>query len=229
MTIPGSGTIAAVVLAGGASKRMGETNKLLAEVNGAPMVCWAVQTAVQSDATEVVVVTGHEADLVREAVSGFEQDLAVRFVHNPDYPEGLSTSLKAGIGAVSENVSGAVVMLGDMPHVSAQTVNALIERFHAKSDNPICQPTFEGRPGNPILWPREFFSEILDIRGDTGARQLMQQYSEQVLRVDVDDGGILADTGPDQEAGMAFHIGEKLAEKIGRKLSRREGRRISGH
>ena len=181
-----TGKVAAVVLAGGASKRMGRANKLLVEVGGAPMVRRAVATAIESDAAEVIVVTGHEADLVRRALSG----LAVRFIHNPSYPEGLSTSLRAGIGAVSKNLAGAVVLLGDMPRLTAGTVNALIERFNADHDKTICQPTFDGRPGNPILWPREFFSDILAIWGDTGARQLLDRYSEQVSRVAVDDPGI---------------------------------------
>ena len=77
-------------------------NKLLAEVNGTTLVYQAVETAILSDTTEVIIVTGHEADFVRQALSGFD----VRFVHNPHYPEGLSTSLRAGIGAVSENLPG---------------------------------------------------------------------------------------------------------------------------
>jgi molybdenum cofactor cytidylyltransferase len=178
--------VAAVVLAGGASKRMGETNKLLAEVNGATIVRQAVETAINSEAAEVIVVTGYEGDLVREALSGFD----VRFVDNPNYPEGLSTSLKAGIGAVSENHNGAVVLLGDMPMVKSATVNALIERFHSKDDKTICRPTFDGMPGNPILWPRDFFSDILGIQGDIGAKQLIERYSEQVSTVDVNDDGI---------------------------------------
>ena len=180
------GKVSAVVLAGGASKRMGKANKLLAEVDGAALVRQVAAAGVWSDAAEVIVVTGHEADLVREALSGFD----VRFVHNPHFPEGLSTSLRTGIGAVSENLTGAVVLLGDMPRVTAGIVNALIERFHADKDETICQPTFNGRPGNPVLWPREFFPDILDIRGDTGARQLLARYADRVSAVEVKDAGI---------------------------------------
>jgi len=178
--------VSAVVLAGGASKRMGRANKLLAEINGAAPVHHAVQTALSSDAAEVIVVTGHEAGLVRDALSEFD----VRFVHNPDYRQGLSTSLRAGIGAVSETLTGAVVLLADMPKVAAATVNALIERFHSDGDKTICRPTFEGLAGNPILWPREFFPEILEIRGDIGARRLMDRYGERISDVEVDDPGI---------------------------------------
>jgi molybdenum cofactor cytidylyltransferase len=181
--------ISAVVLAGGSSKRMGKTNKLLAEVNGTPLIHQAVRTSIGSDAAEVIVVTGHEADLVRGALSEFN----VRFVHNPDYRQGLSTSLRAGIGAVSENLTGAVVLLGDMPRVAAATVNALIEHFHAEGDKTICRPTFDGLAGNPVLWPRAIFPEILDLKGDMGAKGLIERYSGQVTDVDVDDSGIHLD------------------------------------
>ncbi len=181
-----TGKVAAVVLAGGASKRMGRANKLLAEFKGAALVYGVVESALQSDAAEVIVVTGHEADLVREALSGLD----VRFIHNPAYPEGLSTSLRAGIGVVSKTLAGAVVLLGDMPRLTAATVNALIERFNADDGTMICQPAYEGRPGNPSLWPREFFSDILDIWGDTGARQLLERYAARVSLVEVDDPGI---------------------------------------
>lgn len=181
-----TGKVAAVVLAGGASKRMGRANKLLAAYHGVPLVYRAVRTATQSDAAEVIVVTGHEADLVRRALSGLD----VRFIHNPAYPEGLSTSLRAGIGVVSEPIAGALVLLGDMPRLTAKTVNALIERFNADDGKSICQPLFEGRPGNPILWPREFFSDILDIGGDIGARQLLERHAARVSLVEVDDPGI---------------------------------------
>ncbi len=180
------GGVSAVVLAGGASKRMGKTNKLLAAVDGTALVRQVAAVAVESGAAEVIVVTGHEADLVRQALSGFD----VRFVHNPNYPEGLSTSLRAGIGAVLEDHSGCVVLLGDMPRVSAAIVNALIEQFHAEHDGSICQPVFDGRPGNPVLWPRAFFPEILDIWGDNGARQLIERYADRVTRVEVADAGI---------------------------------------
>ena len=180
------GRVSAIVLAGGASKRMGKANKLLAEVNGTASICRVAAAALESDAAEVIVVTGHEADLVRGVLSGFD----VRFVHNPHYPDGLSTSLRAGIGAVSENLTGAVVLLGDMPRVTSEIVNALIGQFHAGNDEAICQPTFGGRPGNPVLWPRAFFPEILDLRGDTGARQLIEQHSERVSKVEVTEDGI---------------------------------------
>ena len=154
-----------------------------------------METAIQSDAAEVIVVTGFEADLVREALSGFK----VRFIHNPSYPEGLSTSLRAGIGAVSNKLAGAVVLLGDMPRLSANTMNALIARFFADHGKNICRPVFGGRPGNPVLWPRAWFSEILDIRGDIGARRLLERDAAQVSSAEVDDPGTHFDIDEPQD------------------------------
>lgn len=192
------GGVSGVVLAGGASKRMGQKNKLLAEVDGKVLIRHVVEVAIESDAAEIVIVTGHEADLVRRALSGLD----VRFVHNPHYPEGLSTSLRAGIGAVSEGLTGAVILLGDMPRVTAGIVNSLIGQFHAEKDAAICQPTYRGRAGNPVLWPRAFFPEILDIWGDNGARHLIERYSESVSRVEVSDAGIHFDIDTPGDLGF---------------------------
>ena len=183
------GEVAAVVLAGGASKRMGETNKLLAKIDGGSLVRRVTEAVVASRAAEVIVVTGHEAHHVHNALSGLD----IRFVHNPHYPDGHSTSLHAGIGAVAEKYSGAVVLLGDMPRVTVNVVDALIERFHEKHDSVICQPNFGGRPGNPVLWPREFFPDILEISGDTGARHLLKRFADRVSGVEVAESGILLD------------------------------------
>ena len=183
------GEIAAVVLAGGESKRMGETNKLLTEIDGASLVRWVAEAVVASRAAEVIVVTGHEPYLVRNALSGLD----IRFIHNPYYPDGHSTSLHAGIGAVAKEYSGAVVLLGDMPRVTVNVVDSLIERFHEEHENVICRPKFDGRPGNPVLWPREFFPDILEISGDTGARHLLKRFADRVSGVEVDESGILLD------------------------------------
>ena len=107
--------IAAVVLAAGRSTRMGAVNKLIAEIGGKPLVRIAAEQALASRASPVIVVTGHERERVEAALAG----LPVALVHNPDYAEGLGTSLKAGIAAVPEDADGAVVCLGDMPQVDA--------------------------------------------------------------------------------------------------------------
>lgn len=192
MTIDGgtaekaAGAVSAVVLAAGESRRMDPDNKLLSEIDGTALVRLSVQAAAGSRVAEVIVVTGFEAEKIRDALAGLD----VRFVHNPDYREGLSTSLGAGIGAVAAGHSGAVVLLGDMPRVTAAVIDALIARFHAEGASTICRPAFGGRPGNPVLWPRPLFFDIQEIRGDTGARSLLKTYSGRVSEVEVDAPGI---------------------------------------
>ena len=109
--------VAAIVLAAGRSTRMGGPNKLLAELDGKKLVRIVAEQALASKATEVIVVTGHQADLVEQALAG----LKVKFVRNPDFAGGLASSVKAGIAAVPDNADGAVVCLGDMPLISAQS------------------------------------------------------------------------------------------------------------
>jgi molybdenum cofactor cytidylyltransferase len=181
--------IAAIVLAAGQSRRMGPENKLLAELDGVAMVRRVADTVAASDASEVVVVTGHEADAVATALS----DLSVTLSHNPDYAEGLSTSLRAGLGGVSAAADGALIQLGDMPKVKPETLNRLIAAFNPVEGRAICVPTFNGRRGNPILWGRRFFADLSNVSGDAGGRQILSDFAELVCEVPTDDPGILTD------------------------------------
>jgi molybdenum cofactor cytidylyltransferase len=174
--------IAALVLAAGRSSRMGGANKLLQEVAGRPLVQHAAAAARDSRAEPVVVVTGHQADAVREALHGFE----AAPVHNPDYAEGLSSSLKAGLDALPEDVDGVVVLLGDMPAVTAETIDRLIAAFDPPGGAAICMPERDGRRGNPVLLARRFFPELREIAGDVGAKPVIAEYPELVRGVPVD-------------------------------------------
>jgi molybdenum cofactor cytidylyltransferase len=168
---PSSGDkrIAAVILAAGQSRRMGGPNKLLAMVRGKPLVAIAAEAALRSGAKPVVVVTGHNADAIRGALG----KAAVRFVHNPAYADGLSTSLRAGISSLGPEVDGAVVLLADMPRVTASMIDKLIEAFQPGEGAAIIVPTIKGRRGNPVLWARKYFADLAATRGDTGGRDLI--------------------------------------------------------
>jgi molybdenum cofactor cytidylyltransferase len=174
--------VAAIVLAAGQSRRMGGPNKLLEEVAGKTLVRHAVEQAFASSAKPVVVVTGHQRERVEAALKG----LSVRVVHNPDFAEGLSTSLKAGIAALPADVDAAVVCLSDMPHVDATLLDRMIAAFDPARGALIVVPTFEGKRGNPVLWARRFFSELSALQGDVGARHLIGTYADAVAEVPVD-------------------------------------------
>jgi molybdenum cofactor cytidylyltransferase len=183
------GRIAAVLLAAGRSTRMGAVNKMLAKIGGKPLVRIAAEQALGSQAAPVIVVTGHERDKVERALEG----LPVRLVHNPDYADGLGTSLRAGIAAVPEEADGAIVCLGDMPQVDSALIDKLIAAFDPDSGALVVVPSINGRRGNPVVWARRFFNDLMSIRGDFGARYLIGTYTEAVVEVPVAGDAALTD------------------------------------
>lgn len=174
--------LTAVVLAGGRGSRMGE-NKLAAEVGGVPIVRRTVAAILEAGFGPVVVVTGHEPDRVRSALDGLD----VRFVHNPDYAQGISTSLKTGIGALDASVDGTFVVLGDMPEIPPELYRRMAAAFSPADGRGIVVPVRGGKRGNPVLWGRQFFAAVSTAQGDTGAKHLIGEYADAVA--DVEAGG----------------------------------------
>jgi molybdenum cofactor cytidylyltransferase len=183
------GRIAAVVLAGGHSTRMGAINKMLAKIGGKSLARIAAEQALASQASPVIVVTGHQRERLEQALAG----LPVRFVHNPDFAEGLGTSLKAGIATVPEEADGAIVCLGDMPQVDSKLIDKLIAAFDPAEGALVVVPSIDGRRGNPVVWARRFFNDLMTIKGDFGARYLIGTYAEAVVEVPVAGEAALTD------------------------------------
>ncbi len=195
--------IAALVLAAGRSTRMGGSNKLLAEIGGRPLVRIAAEQALVSRAKPVIVVTGHERERVEAALKG----LPVRLVHNPDFAQGLGGSLRAGIAAVPAEADGAIVCLGDMPQVDAALIDRLIAAFAPEQGALAVMPTIDGKRGNPVLWSRRFFPDLMAIEGDVGARHLISRYAEAVVEVPVTGKAALVDVDtPEALRGVKAEI-----------------------
>lgn len=203
---PRAPRIAALVLAAGQSRRMGTLNKLLIEIDGVPMVRRVVEMLRQSRADPIVVVTGHQRERVADAL----KDLPVTITHNPDFAQGLSTSLKAGIGALGDDVDGVLVCLGDMPRVSAAEVDRLIGAFNPVEGRGIIVPTLNGKRGNPVLWSKRFFSEMTRVAGDVGARHLIGAYPEMVAEVEMAGDGVLTDIDTPQALAKLAATGVKV-------------------
>jgi molybdenum cofactor cytidylyltransferase len=184
-----SRNVAAIILAAGRSTRMGGPNKLLAELGGKALVRIVTEQALASKAKGVIVVTGHQAEQVEQALQG----LKVKFVRNPDFASGLASSVKTGIAAAPENADGAVVCLGDMPLIDAHLIDRLIETFAPDRGNLIAVPVSDGRRGNPVLWSRRFFGELMTLDGDIGARHLIAKHGEAVAEVPVEGHGAFLD------------------------------------
>lgn len=184
--------LAAIILAAGQSRRMGQSNKLLEDIDGKPMVRHAADAVVQSAFDKTIVVTGHEEDQIRHVLS----DLPVSFTHNTDFEQGLSSSLKAGVAAlrkIAPEIDGVMVCLGDMPRISGVHLSAMKSAFDPNKGARIVVPTHLGKRGNPVIWGRDFFDEIMELKGDVGARSLIGPHEENVVDVPLDTDAIFLD------------------------------------
>jgi molybdenum cofactor cytidylyltransferase len=168
---------------------MGGPNKLLVAIDGKPMVRRAVEAALAARLAPVLVVTGHMRDQVAAALAG----MPVRLVDNPDYAQGLASSLKAGLAALPEEVDAAVVLLGDMPKVTGRLIRALVEAYDPTAGRAVVVPTRHGKRGNPVLWDRRFFAAMRELAGDAGAKALIGQNEELLAEVEAGDDAPLTD------------------------------------
>ncbi|HEY0233707.1 MAG TPA: molybdopterin-binding/glycosyltransferase family 2 protein [Afipia sp.] len=181
--------VAIVILAAGRSTRMGGPNKLLAKFGGETIVRIVARQALASKASRVIVVTGHQAAEIEHALQG----LNVTCVHNPIFAQGLASSLKAGIGAVPSDAGAAIVTLGDMPLIDMALIDRLIDAHARESGGRIVVPVNEGRRGNPVLWSRHFFNELMALDGDVGARHVIALHQDAVIEVPVEGAAAFID------------------------------------
>ena len=184
MPAPPHPQVQAVLLAAGRSSRMGGSNKLLALFDGEPLVRRTAARVLAAKTAGTVLVTGYQRELVEEALQGLDLVL----VHNPDFAEGLSTSLKAGIAAVPVSADGVLVVLGDMPGVTSDDIDRLIGVFRASGGASIVRAAYDGKRGNPVILPRSLFAAVADLHGDTGARHLVEAGDVDVIDVDIGPG-----------------------------------------
>ena len=173
--------ISAIVLAAGEGKRFGGT-KQLELVSGKPLVQFAIDAAAEAGVGEIVVVLGHDAQRVRDALDLPE---TARTVVNERYEQGQATSLAAGLGVLDDSSDAAVVLLADQPGITAEDVRALA-RMYALRRTPVVRLMFRDAPG-PALLSREIWHEVLALEGDTGARTLIDAHPELVEEIHVDE------------------------------------------
>lgn len=180
--------VAAIVLAAGTSSRMAGSNKLALPWGRHTILQQVVDTACRSRAAEVVVVLGHQAAELKAGLRSYP----VRLVFNPRFQEGQSTSLRAGLEVVGPETDAVVFLLGDQPLVTSQVIDALIDAY-ALFGSPVVVPTFQGQRGNPALFSRHLFPELMQISGDRGGRPVLEHHRRELLEVPVACRGILAD------------------------------------
>jgi len=181
--------IVVVVLAAGESRRMRGANKLTLALEGVPVVARVVDAALASAATDVLVVTGCDA----EAIAAALDRRAVRLAHNPNYAAGLGSSIAAGIAALPADTTCALLCLGDLPRLRAKHFDAVIRAFDPTLGRTLCIPVYSGQRGHPVLFAAQHFAELRALDRATGAREILTRHPESIYEVPVDDPGITLD------------------------------------
>jgi molybdenum cofactor cytidylyltransferase len=174
-----SGAVAAVVLAAGSSTRLGQP-KQLAPIAGRPALAYTLDALRSSRVDRIVLVLGHNADEIAAAL-----DLTgISIVRNEAYAEGQSTSVRAGINALGDDVVAALMVVGDQPLLSPAVIDAIV-RVHEQTGGPFIVPVYEGEWGNPVLLARATWPLLENLKGDTGARPILRKHMDMVLEVPV--------------------------------------------
>ena len=184
--------ISAVILAAGESRRMGKQNKLLLPIGGEALLVKLVASVCASDVGQVLVVIGHEAEKIRRELNEFP----LNFVYNPNFSEGMTTSIKHGVKEVSNECDGLLICLGDMPFINTSEINKLIHAYvknRIKGEGLIVVPVFKRQRGNPVLFSIEFRNDILDHKKESGCKGVIKNHSESVMEIPMDNDNILID------------------------------------
>jgi molybdenum cofactor cytidylyltransferase len=179
--------IAAIVLAAGISARMGKPKQTLT-VSGKPMLEKALEAYRRAGVDLVVVVLGAHAAEIRRRVE-FKKE---KVVLNPLYRRGMSTSLKLGLKAAEKGADAVIIALGDQPFLSPDTIKTLI-KVYRRTRAPVVVPVYHGTRGNPVIFDKSLFPEIKRIRGDRGAKSVVERHRDSLQEVAVEDRGVLAD------------------------------------
>jgi molybdenum cofactor cytidylyltransferase len=197
--------IAALLLGAGQSRRMGPQNKLLALINGKPMVRHTAEALTGSMVDHVVIVTGHEARQVLNTV----WDLDIPSIQNDDYADGLSASVKLGFSLLAKDYDGILICLGDMPFITSDQINKLIETFNPLEGRAIVTPTFQGKRGNPVLISTQFADEVSNITGDMGAKAIISENDHLVQSVEFDSPAIFTDIDTPEKLAVVTDAASK--------------------
>jgi molybdenum cofactor cytidylyltransferase len=179
--------ISAILLAAGESNRMGQPKQLL-PFGQSTIVERTIDNLLNSAVSETIVVLGYRDEEIRKTIAGKPVKLAM----NPDYQQGMSTSIIAGLKQVDKRARAVLIALSDQPFVDSQTINSLVEAFIANKRG-IIIPVYQGRRGNPVIFAIKYKGELLNLKGDVGGREIIKLHPDDVLEVAVNCEGVLLD------------------------------------
>ena len=179
--------ISAILLAAGESNRMGQPKQLM-PFGQITIVERTIDNLLNSAVSETIVVLGYKDEEIRKTIAGKPIKIAI----NPDYQQGMSTSIIAGLKQVDKRARAVLIALGDQPFVNSQTITSLVEAFIANNRG-ILIPVYQGRRGNPVIFAIEYKGELLNLKGDVGGREIIKRHPDDVLEVAVNCEGVLLD------------------------------------
>ena len=179
--------ISAILLAAGQSKRMNGENKLIKEIQGIPLIKLSVKNILASSIDELIIVLGHQKEIVEKLIDKNEK---IKFVFNKNFESGMASSIKTGLNNLSEKTEAFFICLGDMPMINQDVYNQLIR---SRNNKEIIIPTYKDQQGNPILFSKSMKSIIVSIEGDIGAKKILEQNKDKILKVKIDDINITKD------------------------------------
>jgi len=197
-------------MAAGQSTRMDNTNKLLLIIDGNPMVKRVCESVLATGFDPVVVVTGFEQDKVEVTLN----DLELQFVHNSNWSDGMATSIYSGMTALPDSTDGNLIVLGDMPFVSVETLKNLKECFISYQGQHIIYPQHGDQQANPVLFPHKYFDDILSSTGDRGCKRVLNKYSHDVVAVSINSNEVILDCDTDEDYLYMKSIIEELDVQI---------------
>jgi len=179
--------ISAILLAAGESNRMGQPKQLM-PFGQSTILERTIDNLLNSAASETIVVLGYREEDIRKTIAGKPVKIAI----NPDYQQGMSTSIIAGLKQVDKRAPAVLIALGDQPFVDSQTINSLVEAFIANNRG-IIIPVYQGRGGNPVIFAIKYKGELLNLKGDVGGREIIKRHPDDALEVAVNCEGVLLD------------------------------------
>jgi molybdenum cofactor cytidylyltransferase len=189
--------ISAILLAAGQSKRMNGENKLTKEINGIPLIKYAIKNILGSTVDELIIVVGYEKELIENIV---DKNKKIKFVYNKEFSSGIASSIKIGLGQISNKTKNFFIALADMPKVNQNIYNKLIKaknnynlKLNPENRKEIVIPTFGEKDGNPVLFSIFMKDKVMEISGDIGAREIIENNKTKILRVPFNGDGVILD------------------------------------
>ncbi len=179
--------ISAILLAAGQSKRMVGENKLTKKIRGIPLIKHSVKNILASSVDELIVVLGYQKEIIEKLI---DKNVKIKFVFNNNFESGMASSIKVGLNNLSEKTEAFFICLGDMPMINQDVYNQLIR---SRNNKEIIVPTYKGQQRNPILFSKSMKSIIISIEGDIGAKKILEQNKDKILKVKIDDINITKD------------------------------------